>query len=127
MPGFTGVANKWNVGSSHLAGLASETKCPALALRIGAPNIHIADPRIACDERGGTLPSQAPSARLGHRKVILMSKARLRNLQKKIREAERLLANVPADERPAAERLIAILREEIEVLRLLIGPLRPTE
>jgi len=56
-----------------------------------------------------------------------MSKARLRNLQKKIREAERLLANVPADERPAAERLIAILREEIEVLRLLIGPVRPTD
>jgi hypothetical protein len=51
-----------------------------------------------------------------------MHKARLENLQKKILEAERLLALMPAGERPAAERLVALLREEAEVLRLLIDP-----
>lgn len=50
-----------------------------------------------------------------------MQNITLQSLERKLQEAERLVADIPAEQRDSVERLIGLLRERIDVLHALIA------
>ena len=71
-------------------------------------------------QRGaGELPARSALRPDGSPEGVPMYGTRLQSLQAKLSEAERLAASLPLEDRAPVQRMIDLVRERIEVLRVL--------